>query len=342
MNWGTSCVAQQTQNTKAVSHPELVNMLEVISGLEYSSVLHRAVEPFATKISKESLERLPTVLDLFREENMTKSYPKLIKSAKEIHIFISEDDISKIEKATPNQSQNPNWFIQRSGGITASRFKAVCKTNKTNPSLSLIKSICYPAKILFSTKATLWGISHENTAVKAYIKEMEKERHDSFIVNQVGVLVSKFWPQFAASPDRLVFCECCLGGCLEVKYPYLLHTNNISSIEEYLKMKTSCLVEEGDEIALKKNHSYDYQCQMQIFVTNLKYLIPELLGRHFTKKEGTAKVIQWCLCESVDDGRPMIKCDGDDCPTEWFHFECVGLEDTPSCPWYCCECKPNI
>nr|CAH7761218.1 unnamed protein product [Callosobruchus chinensis] len=64
--------------------------------------------------------------------------------------------------------------------------------------------------------------------------------------------------------------------------------------------------------------------------------------RYFTKKEGTAKVIQWCLCKSVDDGRPMIKCDGDDCPTEWFHFECVGLEDTPSCPWYCCECKPNI
>nr|CAH7723788.1 unnamed protein product [Callosobruchus chinensis] len=120
-------------------------------------------------------------------------------------------------------------------------------------------------------------------------------------------------------------------------------------------MKTSCLVEEGDEIALKKNHSYYYQCQMQIFVTNLKYcdfviwsphiffkkrilpdlqfweenknialkfhkeiVMPELLGRYFTKKEGTAKVIQWCLCKSVDDGRPMIKCDGDDCPTEWF------------------------
>nr|CAH7723786.1 unnamed protein product [Callosobruchus chinensis] len=55
MNWGTSCVAQQTQNIKAVSHTEPVNMLEVISGLGYSSVLHRTVEPFATKISKESL-----------------------------------------------------------------------------------------------------------------------------------------------------------------------------------------------------------------------------------------------------------------------------------------------
>nr|CAH7726056.1 unnamed protein product [Callosobruchus chinensis] len=105
MNWGTSCVAQQTQNIKAVSHPELVNMLEVISGLGYSSVLHRTVEPFATKISKESLERLPTVLDLFREENMTKSYPELIKMAKEIDIFISEDDISKIEKATQTKAK---------------------------------------------------------------------------------------------------------------------------------------------------------------------------------------------------------------------------------------------
>jgi hypothetical protein len=36
----------------------------------------------------------------------------------------------------------------------------------------------------------------------------------------------------------------------------------------------------------------------------------------------------------------MIACDNDDCPIEWFHYECVGLKDTQKVPisWLCPKC----
>ena len=40
-------------------------------------------------------------------------------------------------------------------------------------------------------------------------------------------------------------------------------------------------------------------------------------------KESDAPV--WCLCRGVDDGSPMIKCEGCD---GWYHFHCISLIDT--------------
>lgn len=73
----------------------------------------------------------------------------------------------------------------------------------------------------------LWGIRNEGNDVECYKQHMEAEGHENLNINLVGLLVNVKWPQFGASPDRLVFCECCLRGCLEVKCPYLLEINNI-------------------------------------------------------------------------------------------------------------------
>ena len=113
----------------------------------------------------------------------------------------------------------------------------VCNTNKPTPSLSLRKSLCYPTKMLFSTKATLWGITHEHVAVEEYRKRMEVENHEDLYINEVGLIISKEYNQLAVSPDRLVFCQCCTGGCLEIKCPYLLHTNSIKKFGGLFKIK---------------------------------------------------------------------------------------------------------
>lgn len=122
--------------------------------------------------------------------------------------------------------------------------------------------------------------------------------------------------------------------------------------------------------------AYYYQVQMQIFVSNLLYcdfviwspniffkqriypdfefcnknseialkyhseiIMPELLGKFFTKEMGAAEVIHYCYCDGIDDGKPMIQCDQEDCVTKWFHFECVGLKTVPNEPWYCHQCS---
>lgn len=52
----------------------------------------------------------------------------------------------------------------------------------------------------------------------------------------------------------------------------------------------------------------------------------------------------YCLCNRVSYGE-MIGCDYDQCQIEWFHFDCVGLNNKPKGKWYCPHCrgdKPTV
>mgnify|MGYP000046826714 CR=1 FL=1 len=49
----------------------------------------------------------------------------------------------------------------------------------------------------------------------------------------------------------------------------------------------------------------------------------------------------YCYCQRVYFG-DMIGCDNDDCPIEWFHFECVGLTEQPKGTWYCPDCRATM
>lgn len=52
-----------------------------------------------------------------------------------------------------------------------------------------------------------------------------------------------------------------------------------------------------------------------------------------------ASVIEkYCYCKKECRGN-MVACDGDLCPIEWFHYECVGLKEPPRGKWMCDECK---
>lgn len=50
---------------------------------------------------------------------------------------------------------------------------------------------------------------------------------------------------------------------------------------------------------------------------------------------------RYCLCNRVSFGT-MIQCDNvDNCKQEWFHLECVGLDNIPArtTKWYCPDCR---
>ena len=38
----------------------------------------------------------------------------------------------------------------------------------------------------------------------------------------------------------------------------------------------------------------------------------------------------------------MIACDNDDCPYEWFHVSCVGLDSIPQGEWHCKDCYQSM
>ncbi|KAK4167430.1 putative transcriptional regulatory protein [Cladorrhinum sp. PSN259] len=52
---------------------------------------------------------------------------------------------------------------------------------------------------------------------------------------------------------------------------------------------------------------------------------------------------RYCKCNGVSYGE-MVACDGEGCPREWFHLECVGLKVAPkgNAKWYCDECKERF
>jgi inhibitor of growth protein 3 len=37
-----------------------------------------------------------------------------------------------------------------------------------------------------------------------------------------------------------------------------------------------------------------------------------------------------------------VGCDSDDCPIEWFHYECMGLSEAPKGEWFCPACRPEL
>ena len=50
---------------------------------------------------------------------------------------------------------------------------------------------------------------------------------------------------------------------------------------------------------------------------------------------------KYCTCRSVSYGN-MVACDNDDCPYEWFHWNCVGMTREPAGKWYCSECRQRL
>lgn len=63
-------------------------------------------------------------------------------------------------------------------------------------------------------------------------------------------------------------------------------------------------------------------------------------GKLSDAAEGTDNQL-YCFCRNVSHGE-MIACEATECPYEWFHFECVGLKETPKGQWYCDECLDRM
>jgi len=132
----------------------------------------------------------PPLSDLYKEEFLSLSYPDLLKECEEafVNLSVEPHQAAVVEEKTREQSNSKTWFQQRAGRITASRFKSAAHTDITQPSQSLIKTICYPESYRFTSKATLWGCTHEKDALAAY-KRQEQGLHSNLQVVQCGLVL---------------------------------------------------------------------------------------------------------------------------------------------------------
>ena len=147
-------------------------------------------------------------------------------------------------------------------------MKAVCHTDSTNPSQSLVKSICYPEELAFTSKQTNWGQKQEKAAKELYLK-INISNHDQLVVTDSGLVINPQWSYMGASPDGIIECKYCGKGVLEIKCPYSHCEESVLSAA--LNDNKFCLKMDNGELHLSHEHAYYYQVQTQMFVCNANY-----------------------------------------------------------------------
>ena len=220
-------------------------------------------------IPKTSLPEFPMPLtELHKPEHLELSYHELLKLCETVSVVVTEVNARAVEKETKVQHKTKLWHKYRAGRVTASRMKAVCRTDVSNPSHSLIKNICYPDAFAFTSKQTTYGCKHESQAKERYFKSTVKD-HSKLEVIDSGLVLNPKWPHIGASPDGIVWCECCGRGALEIKCPYCHQGESIDKAATY--DKTFCLKKIDGSLNLDKTHAYYYQVQTQMFVCDVSY-----------------------------------------------------------------------
>lgn len=247
------------------SEDELASLFTSLHATGKRPALLSLVPGYAEKYRpKALLAKYPQVLtELYDETHAADSPSKLKEHAERVFndLKVSAEEASNCEMNTRNQSKCKEWYSFRTGRLTASRMKAICKTSLDNPSKSLIKNICYPAK--FTSKATEWGCEHESKARHQYMKEMTKS-HKNFEIHDSGFVIDPKYPYIGASPDGVACCDCCGEVLIEIKCPFCKRDMLIDNAID-------CLASDGDKLFLNKSHQYHYQVQCQLLVTGKEF-----------------------------------------------------------------------
>ena len=207
---------------------------------------------------------------IFKPTHLEKAYTELLTLAeRHLHEEVMRAMVDHLEMVTRNQSKSRDWFRYRAGRITASRFRQILHTDPHQPSVSLLKSICYPETHRFSTKATIWGCEHEKDALQAY-KTKIMACHSGLNVTSCGFFICVEHPFLGASPDALIECNCCGQGVVEVKCSLCAQECSLEEAADAVASFRLDVLPTG-KFQLKRNHSYYFQIQLQMFASKRGY-----------------------------------------------------------------------
>ena len=107
------------------------------------------------------------------------SYHQLLSQCEVVlnNYSVTADMARNVEKHTRGQALSKIWFQQRAGRVTASKLKAAVSTNMAQPSISLIKALCYPESNCFKSEATSWDAIMKSQPLQHILPRKEKKKH---------------------------------------------------------------------------------------------------------------------------------------------------------------------
>lgn len=177
------------------------------------------------------------------------------------------------------QSQSEKWTSERWSRITASTCLEAHKVGKKvmkNASNAATSSKKFVSTYIWNINnsqrpQTAWmryGLQSETAAVKKY------ETQTNHVVSSTGLWVNPKFPFIACSPDGLVGED----GLLEIKSLKIFHDNTIDKVIDDNGtivskdiLNRQCFSIHNRKCVLKKSHSYYFQIQCQLLVTERKY-----------------------------------------------------------------------
>ncbi|KAH7979327.1 hypothetical protein HPB49_009068 [Dermacentor silvarum] len=174
---------------------------------------------------------------------------------------LSDVERASVCERTIGQNENAEWMKERTGRLTASNFHRIIHCVKPE---GLVKDILYPRKQgpLKQGDPRLYGLENEDLAGNAYKTVMLLYDKDIQLV-KTGLHVDVTHSFVAASPDRIVKDGSDVG-LLEVKCPA---SKAGQAVLDACMDKTFCAEVVDGEVRLKRTHTYFYQVQGQLGVT---------------------------------------------------------------------------
>ncbi|XP_062541436.1 uncharacterized protein LOC134209470 [Armigeres subalbatus] len=177
------------------------------------------------------------------------------------------DKLLRITEMTMSPNQSVHWMVFRTGRITASVLRESCHTKISNPSISLIRKICYNKESSFQTAPMRYGKQNESRAYDQLYNSVA-HCHSNSVKLQSGLIICPEYPFLGASPDGIIQCDCHGKITIEIKCPYA-GKNNADFTDALLKMTDPYIIRTADgNIGLNPNHKYFYQALMQVHLAN--------------------------------------------------------------------------
>jgi len=101
-----------------------------------------------------------------------------------------------------------------------------------------------------------------------HIQDAAIKNHEDFEIRDAGLYVDASVTYLDASPNGIITCKCHGMGVLKIKCPYCFKEQ---LLQEATEDSAFCLEQQNNKWQLKINHTYYYQVQMQMTITQTIY-----------------------------------------------------------------------
>ena len=159
-----ACVSFSPDNVTVPDDAELAAFFKDLHEVNPKAAILSIVPGYCDSFNPTSQSSLlpPLISSYYKPESLSHALSDLILESQILFsiLVVTNEQAKCLEEKTREQSKSKLWHRYRAGRITASKFKQAAICDPLNPSISLVKSICYPEIMKFTSSAIRYLPKH--------------------------------------------------------------------------------------------------------------------------------------------------------------------------------------